>query len=388
MHLLLALLLQDPRAVDEAIRKAAAWLKTAPSPAEGNGIENSDELILLALLHAGLPTSDARVSELLKGVLEAPLTSTYKVAVQAMALEELDRVKHQARVYHCAQFLVDNQAESGQWGYGTPTPLGEPPGGTPTPGAERKAPAAADLSAVAPREKPKVVRRIPVKAQRSGEGGDNSNSQYAALGLRACHDAGIVLPRETVERAAAWWRRNQAGAVRDDDDDEAPGKRKPVATPGGRQARGWGYGGGERDVTGSMTAGAVGALVIYAHILGQDWKKEPSVASGVAWLADNFTVTRNPGQGQEWHFYYLYGLERAGVLYDAPTFGRHAWYTAGAKFLLQSQKPDGSWSDGGDEENATWNTCFAVLFLRRSTRPVVDVPSVDRYYKSRSEAGK
>jgi hypothetical protein len=34
-----------------------------------------------------------------------------------------------------------------------------------------------------------------------------------------------------------------------------------------------------------------------------------------------------------------------------------------AKVLLQSQKEDGSWNAGWD---STWDTCFAILFLRRA----------------------
>ena len=53
-----------------------------------------------------------------------------------------------------------------------------------------------------PKEKPKVVRKIPVRRTRDGiAGGDNSNSQYAALGLRACAEAGILIPKEVFTQA-------------------------------------------------------------------------------------------------------------------------------------------------------------------------------------------
>jgi hypothetical protein len=44
--------------------------------------------------------------------------------------------------------------------------------------------------------------------------------------------------------------------------------------------------------------------------------------------------------------------------------------------LLATQWPDGSWtiyaSDKPDEYSwNTWNTCFAILFLKRATRPLV-----------------
>jgi hypothetical protein len=227
--------------------------------------------------------------------------------------------------------------------------------------------------------KPKVVLRIPVKKQRDGgDRGDNSNSQYAALGLKACHEAGIILPRETLERATEWWRKSQErGEEQEGDDDKKRPKRPPVATgPAAARPIGWSYGDGEK-ATGSMTAGAVGALVICDSILGKPWKNDPDVAEGLAWLAMNFTVSNNPGGDEEWHYYYLYALERVGMMCETERIGTHPWYSTGAKFILDAQQPDGSWKAG---EEATWDTCFAILFLKRATRPV-DVASVDDRFK-------
>jgi hypothetical protein len=52
------------------------------------------------------------------------------------------------------------------------------------------------------------------------------------------------------------------------------------------------------------------------------------------------------------------------------------WYPEGANILLDAQKPAGSWlmSDNG---KPLWDTCFAILFLKRATRPL-DVASEDR----------
>jgi len=74
------------------------------------------------------------------------------------------------------------------------------------------------------------------------------------------------------------------------------------------------------------------------------------------------------------HYYYLYGLERAGILYGTETFGSHEWYPEGAEFLLANQRADGAWiSKDNAYANAVWDTCFAILFLRRATRPLQDV---------------
>lgn len=100
-------------------------------------------------------------------------------------------------------------------------------------------------------------------------------------------------------------------------------------------------------------------------------------------MARNFNVTKNPGnqeggEGQGgWLYYWLYAVERAGIFYGTEMLGGHEWYVEGARMLLEAQKPDGSWMTPG-ADHAIWDTCFAILFLRRATRPLVDVESVDR----------
>ena len=48
----------------------------------------------------------------------------------------------------------------------------------------------------------------------------------------------------------------------------------------------------------------------------------------------------------------MYGVERVGLASGLKSFGTTNWYTEGAKFIMQKQHPDGSWSrrrgDAGD----------------------------------------
>jgi len=340
----------DEARVEAAIARGVAYLKGV-----GTGRNNqARELILLAMVHSGVRATDSAFAPLLKEMLEDELAGTYRVALQAMVLEELERVKYQKRIFQCAQFLVDNQNESGYWSYGQPTTYPEPsiapskdvptgmPAGPIHPGQ------VVMFGDPGPSQKPAVRQKVPVKQQRVlNGGGDNSNSQYALLGLRACHDAGIVLPREVIEKAQRWWRECQCGSA-----------------GGSTAGRGWDYRQGGK-AYGSMTAGAVGALTICDFILGQDWKKDDRVNAGVHWLRENFSVTENPGHGRAQHYYYLYGLERAGMLYGTETFGKREWYAEGAQLLLDQQRGDGSW-------NGPVDTCFAILFLRRATHSLVE----------------
>ncbi len=384
----------DEAKVDQAIKNGVAFLrgqipklkKVEREGADGapRGALTQHELVLLTLVHAGVPENDPDFKALFKDMLERSLEATYCVALQVMILEEIDRVKWQWRIRQCAQFLVDNQAKNGQWSYGSPTIYTDDiPSEAPKKDvASGKPKNVLDFGAPVEREKPKVKNRVKVEKKKDGPGGgDNSNTQYAALGSRACHDAGIILPAEVVERALAWWR----GAQKEEggDPQKVGGARGPDVASGGEaisaEPRGWCYGKhADHKAYGSMTAGATGGLAIWIYIKDNDegkaksWKKDKDVHEGLAWLGKNFSVTYNPGfhehggeeNSQKAYYYYLYGLERAGMLYGTDWMGAHAWYPEGAKVLVESQKAGGGWG-------STVDTCFAVLFLKRATRPLV-----------------
>ena len=44
--------------------------------------------------------------------------------------------------------------------------------------------------------------------------------------------------------------------------------------------------------------------------------------------------------------YFLWSLERVGVLYNLPKIEDKDWYAWGSKTLLARQQPDGNWKDG------------------------------------------
>ena len=75
-------------------------------------------------------------------------------------------------------------------------------------------------------------------------------------------------------------------------------------------------------------------------------------------------------------YYSLYALERAGMLLGVEKIGGHDWYAEGAEAILAAQKADGSWTPGAKRSNSIWDTCFAVLFLKKATRRL-DVASED-----------
>jgi hypothetical protein len=72
--------------------------------------------------------------------------------------------------------------------------------------------------------------------------------------------------------------------------------------------------------------------------------------------------------------YFLWSLERVGMLYDLPTVGGKDWYRWGAEALVTNQSRKGGWppSPEGTDYKATLNTTFALLFLKRS-HPMKDL---------------
>lgn len=344
----------DQARIDGAIKRGAGFLleaaKGLPSQEAWHGEQaradyDPDELILYTLIRAGVDRSEASFQKLLERALGDPPTRTYRVSLAAMALQELGDEAYVPRILECAHFLVDNQCENGQWSYGEPAPL---PKAAVTSGAASPAPAAPAVQGPPSKGSgAKPRKRVPVARRRKGPPtGDNSNSQYAALGLRACLEAGCDVPLDVLTRARDGWERTQS----------ADG--------------GWSYG---EPCTGSMTAGAVGALAIYRFLLREPVKNDPAIARGIQWLGRRFTVTENPGDPpQAWdrQHYYLYALERVGMLVGLDRFGSHDWYAQGARHLLERQGAGGDWSVGKPAHQKIVDTCYAILFLRRATKPL------------------
>ena len=188
---------------------------------------------------------------------------------------------------------------------------------------------------------------------------DRSNGQFAVLALRDAAYAGVAVDRDVWQRTHDHWVRGQ------------------------NRDGGWGYHPEERS-RGSMTVAGLSSIAITTRMLQDDSDVDadgradccashrPDEASerGRRWLTEKFTVHGNPGH-HRWQLYYLYGLERAGRLSGVRFFGLHDWYRAGARTLVEMQKPDGRWSIRGMESNPVMATSFALMFLSKGLSRVV-----------------
>jgi hypothetical protein len=363
----------DGQKIVEAVKKGVEYLRSQekvclkPSDYVSKSL-TPRELVLWTFVSAGVSPKDPLYKKLFEDMVKDHLVTTYQVALQAMILEFLDRVRFQFRIAQCAQFMVDNQNPAGQWGYGSPSiyveDLLSKPGEKPIPKAPLTLP---DLP-----QNPKVVRKFAVKKERDGEGGDSSNTYFAALGLRAANDAGILFEKAVIELAVRCWRESRAGKAEDS---------------------GWNY---DRWNTGpypAATAAAVSSLLIYGNIQGTNLKKDSIVLGGASALAKSWNggalASMNGGDAGLFQFYGLYSVEVAGLFLGQEKLGDHDWYAEGAKLLLEQQKSDGSWESGADVvraggaagvramyvNNTLWDTSFAVLFLAKGIRPLQDPPA-------------
>jgi hypothetical protein len=65
--------------------------------------------------------------------------------------------------------------------------------------------------------------------------------------------------------------------------------------------------------------------------------------------------------------YFLWSLERVGVLFNLAKIGGKDWYAWGRRSILPAQDADGSWKAGAYYgNNPLLNTCLALLFLKQA----------------------
>ena len=318
------------------------------------------ELVLLALMHAKVRPDHPLIVQNFYKMMRQPMNQTYQTGLRGLVLEGLHRKNYQKQLTQLGLFFVQNQARNGQWDYSGTTrkmiparyttpalatlklkkkrkPV--PPGSTVVSTDPADVPAGTDVKLPPPPPKSRVPK----------QGGDNSNSQYAMMGLLAASRAAVVVPKETWERAEKFYESNQL-------DDG-----------------GWGYGkNGKKDnkSSGSMTAACLASLIVAKYYLDKkDFKKEPSVQRGLSRLSGMMNFAGNPGGAGKWQYYFIYGIEKVGSVAGLDRIGGRDWYKEGCDYLLSAQREDGSWRSIEDKGPTTvvTDTCFALLFLKRGT---------------------
>jgi hypothetical protein len=284
-------------------------------------------MVTLALLTAGeKPDSPAirKALDYLRGFSPNELHSTYAISLQTMVYAAADPAKDLVRITANVGWLQDAQIKPsdpqgwpGSWSY---------------------------------------------SESKRGRPGDNSNTQYALLGLHAASEVGVQVKQTVWELSRAYWERFQ------------------------KRDGSWAYTPDSNIPTASMTCAGISSLIISGlrRFQGSEYLQGETIQDcgsgglnknlqhGIDWLASHFQVGQNFGAGNQWKFYYLYGLERAGRLAGIRFFGQHDWYRLGAEELVHDQdKLNGSWQGALVERDPVLASSFALLFLAKGRAPVL-----------------
>jgi len=277
-------------------------------------------LAMLSLLNCGVPPEDEMMKRGLEYLRGIPPSQTYTVGLQTMVYCLAKQPQDRDRIQRNVDWLKSAKLKDG-WSYG----------------------------------------------ERAFGSADNSNTQYALLGLHEAFLAGANVDRKILEDVRTYFIKTQ------------------VPKDGG-----WTYRGGGLTTMTMTTAGLSNLLITGADLevgrqkLRDDgvaelcgiYEENKAVADALRWVGNNFpaklTVERARAAFQ--HPYYgLYGIERVGRLTGNRFIGGHDWYRLGCEFFVETQKADGRW-DGEGRQFDHWPvvaTSFSLLFLSKGRTPVL-----------------
>lgn len=322
------LVLQVKAAIDKGVRYLkeiqrpdGSWEVNLPSPGVQGGWTS---LAVLALLNAGVSVQDTSVAAGLAYLRKLEPSMTYVRALQTMVFVEAGKAEDRQRIHDNVKWLIDARViRNGQligWSYN------KGPSGT----------------------------------------ADNSNTQYALLGLWAGRQGGVDINREIWESIRAYYLRTQ--------EPEGAWIYSPNNGPAGHN----------RASLTMTTAGVCGLLIAGMELnIGREkiqadgtatdcgvYDENKATAKALNWIGSRFTYEGGEIMGRV--FYNLYGIERTGRLSGQRFLGGHDWYREGCQYLVREQRTDGAWRTVGAWDN--WpavSTSFALLFLSKGRTPVL-----------------
>jgi hypothetical protein len=347
--------------IDDAVVKGVWYLKGCQHPSgswnDGSWPVGDACLPALTLLECGVPASDPIIQKAAKLVRDkaqslAPTStaSSYQVALAILFLDRLGDPQDDERIQYLALRLAASQrADDGGWGYSC-APL------DPDPKARPELLARLGDESVALDE----WRKTALKGQPfNPTASDNSNTQFAVLALWVASRHAVPVGR-TLAAAGKRFRTSQVGGVGPAGENVSL-EGSWYYRPGGNVSR-WP----------SMTCAGLLGLAVANGSSGAAPPADDKDHVQRAFAMLGREIDR-PGEMRPVDLYFLWSLERVGVLYELPLIEGKDWYAWGRKPLLEAQQPDGRWQivnknnapvyPGGD---AVHDTCFALLFLKQA----------------------
>jgi tetratricopeptide (TPR) repeat protein len=359
----------QPEPRDAAIARGVAYLKSQQQPDgtwKRKEVVGATALCGLALLEAGVKPDDPAVQKAAESVRSAGITCThtYSLALGILFLDRLgDPADAELTASMAVRLLAGQDPQSGGWTYECPPPSADEVKRLQAELPKRKEPGAKDPPKPAQARKDfshlskeiqkqiNQINRAQAAPAKAGHAGDNSNTQFAVLGLWVAARQGIPLDKVATrlltrfrgtQRADGGWGYTP------------PASAKDAALP-------------VHNSTPTMTCAGLLGLAVG---LGGNPKRAPGaakdakVAKGLRSLEPVLAAPEHPERLGGRALYFWWALERVCLIYDVKTVGDKDWHALGTKWLLEHQKPDGSWQAEFAEGGA--DTCFALLFLARS----------------------
>jgi hypothetical protein len=341
----------------------------------------------LSLLECGVAADDPAVERAAAVIRQAgiPLTHTYSISLAILFLDRLGDANDELLLQSLAVRLLGGQNEQGGWTYQCPSlddkeqrrlsnlnpQRNELVGRVerPKPGRTESTP-----NQELPKEIKDQLARLNNLAAlgRDRHPADNSNTQFAALGLWVARRHGIPVERAML-RLAARFRMSQApdGSwhYKSATSPGRVGSGTPAMTCAGLLGLAVAHGTASQAVL--KTGRRVGIDPFGGQLKpGANFGKEFAVRSGLLYLAaqighPSFPRARQRGRVGDAppDYYFFWSLERVAMIYGLQTIGKKDWYASGSQILLDHQNDNGSWQGKYGE---VIDTCFALLFLQRA----------------------
>ena len=294
-------------------------------------------LLGLTLLECGAAPTDPLIEWIASSLSTqaGQLAQTYELATAIFFFDRLGKRSDDELIRLFADRLVAGQEAGGTWTYRCPlTDL---------------------LTAPSPLRQPawraggnRRPARVPFVL------GDHSNTQFATLALWIArrHGAGPQV-EEALGRVNTHFRQVQG-------------------TDGSWSYRPQGGGWRTSNTCAGLLALAVGHGIDRGRGVAAGFRlaNDPAVRAALAYLGKSISggppaprSLRIAALDAHGDLYALWSIERVGALYGLKRIGNREWYPWAAEWLVQAQRPDGSWQYGFGE---IVDTCFALLILRRT----------------------
>ena len=380
----------------------------------------------LALLCSGTPHNDEALVNIVRACREAAFstTSTYELSLLIMLFDRLGHKADTPMIQFLTLRLMSGQSRDGSWSYSCtgllldpvqerqlraalaaesrlttpdrqrgsspPKEKGKPredlddsPKPKTDPKKDKETPPAPPEEPKEPKDDRRTEKRprlhpglegIAAQATRGAgfgnDSGDHSNTQFATVGLWCGRRHGVDVTASLaaidkhyrgIQGADGGWMYSNASGL---------SASSPAMTCAGLMGLAIGFGaknlkeGADREprledpeALNRDKQVVAGLKYVGDFIAAAGAQRAPAVPGGPAFQTNELSN----------NLYFMWSLERVGMVYGLTTIGNLDWYDWGSHILVRTQQRNGSWkSDGfhsGSDDNAT---AFALLFLCRA----------------------